>query len=138
MLKIHTLPPTGGDTLWASGYELYDCLSESMAAYLEGLTATHDAGFFHDEARRLGFPVREGPRGHPANVGTGLTAVHPVIRTNPVTGFKSIFVNRGFTKRINEVTKDESDMLLGYLFNVCEKGERDVLWLMFVRSARRS
>lgn len=36
-----------------------------------------------------------------------------------MTGWKSVYVNRGFTKRINGVTKDESDMLLQYLFNVC-------------------
>jgi alpha-ketoglutarate-dependent taurine dioxygenase len=36
-----------------------------------------------------------------------------------VTGWKSVFVNRGFTRRINGVTKDESDILLAYLFNVC-------------------
>lgn len=29
-----------------------------------------------------------------------------------------MYVNKGFTKRINGVTKDESDMLLQYLFNV--------------------
>ncbi|KAK2764452.1 hypothetical protein FQN54_009146 [Arachnomyces sp. PD_36] len=118
MLKIHTLPETGGDTLWASGYEVYDRLSPEMAKFLEGLTATHDATFFHDEAARLGNPLRKGIRGSPLNVGTALTAVHPVIRTNPVTGWKSLFVNKGFTKRINGVTKDESDMLLNYLFNL--------------------
>lgn len=118
MLKIHTLPKTGGDTLWASGYEVYDKLSPSLAAYLETLTATHDATFFHDEAARLGQPLRATPRGHPLNIGTGLTSVHPLIRTNPVTGWKSVFVNRGFTKRINGVTKDESDLLLKYLFDL--------------------
>lgn len=35
-----------------------------------------------------------------------------------VTGWKSVYVNKGFTRRINGVTKDESDMLLQYLFNV--------------------
>lgn len=82
MLKIHTLPPTGGDTLWASAYEVYDRLSPAMATFLEGLTATHDASFFHDEARRLGNPLRKGVRGSPLNVGEELQAVHPVIRTN--------------------------------------------------------
>ncbi|KAL4891567.1 tfdA family taurine dioxygenase [Aspergillus ambiguus] len=118
MLKIHTLPETGGDTLWASGYEVYDRLSPQMAEFLEGLTATHDASFFHDEARRLGNPLRKGIRGSPLNHGEDLKAVHPVIRTNPVTGWKSVYVNKGFTKRINGVTKDESDMLLQYLFNL--------------------
>ncbi|KAB8074197.1 hypothetical protein BDV29DRAFT_191104 [Aspergillus leporis] len=118
MLKIHTLPETGGDTLWASGYEIYDRLSPEMAEFLERLTATHDATFFHDEARRLGNPLRKGIRGSPLNSGEELTAIHPVIRTNPVTGWKSVYVNKGFTRRINGVTKDESDMLLQYLFNL--------------------
>lgn len=82
MLKIHTLPPTGGDTLWASGYEIYDRLSPAMRTMLEGLTATHDARFFLDEAARLGNPLRKGVRGNPLNQGDSLTAVHPVIRTN--------------------------------------------------------
>lgn len=147
MLKIHTLPPTGGDTLWASGYEMYDRLSPAMQTMLESLTATHDAKFFLDEAERLGNPLRKGIRGNPLNQGDRLTAVHPVIRTNrklnmmdrillgwrlqrkwvsmltykpciAVTGWKSVYVNKGFTKRINGVTKDESDLLLGYLFNL--------------------
>jgi alpha-ketoglutarate-dependent taurine dioxygenase len=118
MLKIHTLPPTGGDTLWASGYEIYDRLSPAMQIFLEGLTATHDAKFFLEEAERLGNPLRQTIRGHPLNHGNSLTAEHPVIRTNPVTGWKSVFVNKGFTRRINGVTKDESDLLLKYLFDL--------------------
>ncbi|KAJ1329266.1 sulfonate dioxygenase [Microdochium nivale] len=118
MLKIHTLPATGGDTLWASGYEIYDRLSEPMKKFLEGLTATHDANFFHDEAERLGNPLRKGVRGSPLNQGSDLKTTHPVVRTNPVTGWKSVYINKGFTKRINGVNKDESDMLLTYLFNL--------------------
>ena len=53
-----------------------------MAQFLEGLTATHDAKFFHDEAERLGNPIRKGFRGSPLNYGSALEAVHPVIRTN--------------------------------------------------------
>ena len=85
---------------------------------LEGLTATHSGAFFHDEARRLGNPLRTGIRGSPFNHGPELETVHPVIRTNPVTGWKSVFVNKVFTKRINNVTRDESDWLLSYLHGV--------------------
>jgi hypothetical protein len=104
--------------LWASGYEVYDRLSDPMKKFLEGLTATHDASFFHDEARRLGNPIRNGIRGSPLNQGENLYAVHPLIRTNPVTGWKSVYVNKGFTKRINGLSKDESDTLLAYLFGL--------------------
>lgn len=109
-----------------------------MQEFLEGLTATHDAKFFLDEAQRLGNPLRDGIRGSPLNFGSSLEAVHPVIRTNreyqfriqphsrklrlrsiiAVTGWKSVFVNKGFTKRINRVTRDESDLLLQYLINL--------------------
>lgn len=89
-----------------------------MQAFLEGLTATHDASFFHDEAARLGNPLRQGERGSPLNKGGDLKTTHPIIRTNPVTGWKSVYVNKGFTKRINGVSKDESDVLLNYLFSL--------------------
>lgn len=94
-----------------------------MKGFLEGLTATHDASFFHDEAARLGNPIRRGVRGSPLNQGTDLWAEHPVIRTNPVTGWKSVFINKGFTKRINGVSKDESDVLLGYLLNLVTQND---------------
>ncbi|KAM0787040.1 hypothetical protein ACM66B_006306 [Microbotryomycetes sp. NB124-2] len=118
LLKIHTLPPTGGDTLWASAYEAYDRLSPSFAKFLEGLTATHDANRFHDVAKNEGTTAYEGVRGHPLNDGPDYSATHPVIRTNPVTGWKGLFVNFGFTKRIKELTKDESDRVLEYLFKL--------------------
>ncbi|KUJ09699.1 tfdA family taurine dioxygenase [Mollisia scopiformis] len=113
MLKIHTLPPTGGDTLWASGYEIYDRLSPATAAYLEGLTAIHDANFFNGIAERLGHPLREGVRGSELNQGKNLQTVHPVIRTNP------------FTKRIVELTKDESDVILKYLFDLVSQNHEN-------------
>ncbi|KAH8110650.1 hypothetical protein DFH11DRAFT_757866 [Phellopilus nigrolimitatus] len=121
ILKLHTLPTingvvTGGDTLWASGYEVYDRLSPSFAKYLETLEAVHEARFFHLVADAAGIKIREGERGSPGNVGSHLEAVHPVIRTNPVTGWKSVFVNQNFTKRIVGVTRDESDTILKYLF----------------------
>jgi alpha-ketoglutarate-dependent taurine dioxygenase len=98
-----------------------------MKTLLESLTATHDANFFHDEAERLGNPLRKGIRGSPLNQGSDLKAVHPVIRTNPVTGWKSVYVNKGFTKRINGVTKDESDVILNYLFTlVCQNHDAQV------------
>ncbi|ESK83005.1 family taurine [Moniliophthora roreri MCA 2997] len=114
ILKIHTLPETGGDTLWASGYEAYDRLSPAFQKFLEGLTAVHNADFFNVYAEKHGLRIQD-PRGSPENTGSNLTAVHPVIRTNPVTGFKTLFVNKTFTKHILELTPDESDDVLDYL-----------------------
>ncbi|WWC87432.1 uncharacterized protein L201_002321 [Kwoniella dendrophila CBS 6074] len=114
-LQIRQLPKVGGDTLWASAYEAYDRLSPAYKTFLEGLTATHIGQGFIDILKKNGGTFRE-PRGSPENVGQDLSTVHPVIRTNPVTGWKGLFVNRGFTKRINELTQRESDVLLDFLF----------------------
>lgn len=107
ILYLHTLPSLGGDTLFSSMYAAYDALSERMKRYLEGLTATHDG--------KLAFG-RFDPQG------TFPVAVHPVIRTHPVSGRKVIYVNRGFTSHINEVPKDESDAILSFLYRHCEHG----------------
>jgi len=39
-LRMQSTPPSGGDTLWASGYELYDRLSPPFQNFFETLTAT--------------------------------------------------------------------------------------------------
>ncbi|OWZ62483.1 hypothetical protein AYX14_05291 [Cryptococcus neoformans] len=115
---------TAGDTLWASAYEAYDRLSPAYKTFLEGLTATHIGQNFIDIARKTNATFRE-HRGAPENVGQHLSAVHPVIRTNPVTGWKGLFVNRVFTKRINELTPQESDRLLEFLFEHVD-GNHDI------------
>jgi len=96
ILKIHTLPQTGGDTLWASAYEAYDRLSPAYQKFLEGLTAVHSAQRFKTIAARHGRTVRTDERGAPDNIGDELRAVHPVIRTNPVTGWKGLYVNKEY------------------------------------------
>ena len=63
--------------LWANAYEAYDRLSPQFAAFLEGLSAKHDANFFHLVAQAYGHEVRTETRGAPENVGDDFTAVHP-------------------------------------------------------------
>jgi len=115
ILKMLTLPPTGGDTLWASAYEAYDKFSPAFQTFLESLTALHSGEMFIEYAKKFNLKINDS-RGSPENSGTTLTAIHPVIRTNPVTGFKGLFVNKVFTTRIVELGPDESDNLLEYLF----------------------
>lgn len=86
-----TLPKTGGDTLWQSNYHTYDALSPTYAKMLEGLTASQDAERFREQSRVNGYKLRTSPRGSPDNVGAHLKASHPVVRTNQVTGWKSIY-----------------------------------------------
>ncbi|TKX23091.1 alpha-ketoglutarate-dependent sulfonate dioxygenase-like protein 1 [Elsinoe australis] len=111
-LRLTQLPSTGGDTLWASGYEIYDRFSPTYQRFLDGLSATFIGDGFHRASERGGFSLYDKERGSPENVGTELSAVHPVVRTNPVSGWKSIYSIGGFPKYINELNKEESDDLL--------------------------
>ncbi|KAI5805015.1 hypothetical protein EDC01DRAFT_354505 [Geopyxis carbonaria] len=106
-LKILTGPPRGGggDTLWSSQYAAYDLLSKPMQKYLESLTALHSAEEQATGSRALGRTVRREP----------VVTEHPLVRTNPVTGWKSLFYNPGFIKSIKGIPKMESDAIIAYL-----------------------
>lgn len=130
-LKVLTGPPRGGggDTLWSSQYAAYDALSSHMQNYLKGLTALHTANMQASDSRALGRTVRREP----------ITTEHPLIRTNPVTGWNSLFFNPGFVTKIVGIPKTESDAIIRYLTEVVattqeaharfQWGENDVaLW----------
>lgn len=98
----------GGDTLFASGYGIFDKLSEPMQHYLESLSALHSGIDQAKGAAAAGNHIRR-----PA-----MESIHPIVRTHPVTGWKSIFVNPAFTKHIVGVPKLESDRILGMLYDL--------------------
>jgi len=113
VLHMHTVPPFGGDTLFASMSAAYDALSDRMKTYLSGLTATHD-GERVWRGRYSGQGIDDTGKSYPR-------AVHPVIRTHPVTRRKGLFVNAVFTTQINELPKNESDDILAFLYKHCNQ-----------------
>jgi taurine dioxygenase len=110
ILYLHTVPPVGGDTVFASMYAAYEGLSERMKKYLDGMTATHDGERVF--AKIVNDPTKRFPQ-----------SVHPVVRTHPVSGRKALFVNKQFTARINDIPKHESEGLLSFLYAHCARPE---------------
>jgi len=102
ILHMVKCPEIGGDTMWSSLSAAYEALSDPLKDLCDGLTALHDAR----------------PHGKPEK-----TAIHPVVRTHPETGKKILYVNEHFTRRIVEMSMDESDMLLSYLTKWVTKPE---------------
>lgn len=113
ILHLHTIPPSGGDTLFASMYAAYEALSDRMKSYLEGLTATHSGDHVY-RGRYKDQGVDDAGKVYPTNV-------HPVVRTHPVTGRKALYVNSTFTVKINEVSRDESEGVLKFLYDFTAK-----------------
>lgn len=124
-LRLTQLPKTGGDTLWASGYEIYDRISTPVQKFLETLTAHFARPDFTAAAVRGGFTIYSKARGSPENVGDSLSADHPVVRTNPVTGWKSVYPVGQHAQYIKDVTAEESDMFLGW-FKTLLKDNHDL------------
>ncbi|KAE8340330.1 hypothetical protein BDV24DRAFT_175408 [Aspergillus arachidicola] len=122
-LRLTKLPETGGDTLWASGYDMYDRISKPYRTFLETLTATHVADGFHRASAAGKFDLYEKPRGSPLNVGVDLGADHPIVRTNPITGWKSIYAV-GFPglKKVNGLTVRESENMFNYFHDMITYG----------------
>jgi taurine dioxygenase len=111
ILHITRVPDNGGgDTSFANMYAAYEALSPSLRGYLEGLTAVHASlksanHQYRDKEDYMRFPESE----------------HPIVRTHPETGRRALFVNRGFTTRIPQLTARESSALLGLLFDHAEE-----------------
>lgn len=102
VLNALEMPASGGGTMWSNQYLAYEGLSAPMKQLVAGLHARHDA---------LNY-------GHPEQ-----NAIHPVVRKHPETGRPCLFVNRQFTRRIVELSRDESEGLLAILFAHAEKPE---------------
>lgn len=116
-LKLTELPITGGDTLWANGYALLEKFSPSFRAYLETLTGTYSQDMFNKLSDLKNFDLYSETRGAPENYGDELIAKHPIVRTNPVTGWKSLFaVGHHFTA-INEVSPIESALIKKFILD---------------------
>jgi taurine dioxygenase len=107
------LPPAGcsaspSGTLFASQSAAYDALTPAFKTFLDGLTATHSGDRSYRRTNRL-LGIDDRDRVFP-------TAVHPVVRTHPVTRRKALFVNGNFTLHINELSAEESRAVLDFLY----------------------
>jgi taurine dioxygenase len=126
LLSARLLPPSGGDTLWASGIAAFEALSAPYRRLLAGLHAEHD--FLKSfPAHRFARTPEERARWEAAR-DKHPPVLHPVIRTHPVSGRHGLFVNEGFTTRITDLSASESDAVLRQLFTHVAKPEFTVRW----------
>ena len=97
MLTPAELPEVGGDTMWASMYAAYEALSSERQRLLDGLEVLHSTV-------RVPFLKQT------------MSAVHPAVIRDAVTGRKALFVNSNWSERFVGMGDDESEALLRMLF----------------------
>jgi taurine dioxygenase len=130
VLRCVECPPVGGDTMWSNMVLAYEKLPEVIKAQIAGLRARHSIECTFGAAmpieKRLALKAQ-----YP-------DAEHPVVRTHPETGEKTLFVN-GFTThftnfhtphnvRYGQDFTQGSSALLQYLVSQAAIPEYQVRW----------
>ncbi len=111
-----TIPPYGGDTLFANQYLAYEQLSDGMRRMLDGIGAVHSAKYAYSAPTTVDKYEGKTTMSYRRSDVVEAEVVHPVVRTHPVTGRKALYVNPMFTVRFDGMTEEESRPLLDYLF----------------------
>jgi len=109
------VPPADGDTLYVDMTAAYDALDPDLKAELDGVQAAHT--YRHRYEMMVEAGVR--PPQSEEKMAEWADVLHPVVRTHPETGRKALFVNEGFTARIDGMSDDDSRRLLNRLAQHC-------------------
>lgn len=120
ILYAREIPPTGGDTLFASMYAAYDALSDGLKTTLAGMRAMHSSRHVFGANNKYS-EDREGRIGNPELATQDAT--HPVVIRHPGSGRKALYVNPGFTLQFEGWTAEESRPLLDYLYRHASRPE---------------
>jgi taurine dioxygenase len=102
LLLARELPSAGGDTMFANQYDAFATLSAGMQDMLRNLKAVHSGEGYY---RLVGLDPADAP-----------VIAQPVARIHPETGRAALYVNRIWTKHFENMTVEESQPLLNYLY----------------------
>jgi len=123
-LRGVTIPPYGGNTLFANTAAAYRDLPEPLRALADTLDAVHTNSYDYatphlrkegDDERRAVFTSRP------------FETAHPVVRVHPKTGERALFIG-GFADRILGLSRSESRDILRLLQAYVTRPENTVRW----------
>lgn len=114
-----TIPPHGGDTLFADQHAAFDAMPSSLRARLDGRRAVHSARGGYAPAGVYGDADRAAGRSmdiRPSDTAMA-TQLHPIVRPHPETGRVGLFGCLGYVIGIDGLTGDEERELLTEWFH---------------------
>jgi len=112
MLYALEVPPSGGDTIFANQYLAYERLSAPLRQFLDGLVAINSSEKA-DVSRTREDMIRAAGDDRPR---PSYAAEHPVVRTHPETGRRSLYVNIAHSAQFKGMSEAESAPILDHLF----------------------
>ena len=113
-----TIPPVGGDTLFADQVVAYEHMPGDLRARVENLTAIHSAALGYAPDGAYGEADQE--RGRSMKILPSERALetceHPLVRTHHETGKRALFSSAAYIRGFVGLQKEESDALLMELY----------------------
>jgi alpha-ketoglutarate-dependent taurine dioxygenase len=103
------VPPTGGNTYFANMFAAYEALPADLKKAAEGKVAVHDASTNSAGMLRKGYEKV-------TDVREAMGARHPLVRTEPKTGRKALFLGRRPNSYVIGLEVAESEALLDALW----------------------
>ena len=103
-----------GNTVFCNMHAAYDELPAELKMRLDGMTITHDFAKFWEKMR-----AERGSKRPPltdAQRRAKPPVTHPVFLTHPITRKRVLYANPGYSMRINELSPEESEATLAFLF----------------------
>lgn len=117
MLVARELPPSGGDTLFASMYAAYDSLPDDLLEFVNTHSALHSGRHvFAEGGAYEAIPDFHNRIGNAAAGNELVDTVHPMVIEHPLSGKPALFVNPGFTIGIDGMADDEATTMLQRLY----------------------
>ncbi len=126
ILRAVTIPPYGGDTLWANTATAYAGLPEPLRALADSLRAVHSNEYDYAALRPDALPEALAQYREVFTSTTFLTE-HPVVRVHPETGERTLLLGN-FVQRIQGLTGRDSRALLDLFQAHIESPENTVRW----------
>ncbi|MBL25632.1 MAG: taurine dioxygenase [Rhodospirillaceae bacterium] len=119
MLYAKEVPEFGGDTLFANMYLAYDGLSSGMKKILDDVRIEASGGTRSAQAatQNKGSMNSKAP---PKNLST--SCFHPLFRTHPETGKKSLFIGNQ-VEGLKNFAREEAQPIIEYLRDFAERPE---------------
>jgi taurine dioxygenase len=99
MLYAESVTPEGGDTWFCDLGAAYAALPADLKARVEGRRAVHSAA---TADRRVGIQLTEEQRRNAPEIS------HPLVRTHPLAGEKTLYFSMNHTARIDGMSEDDS------------------------------
>lgn len=116
LLYALEVPPAGGDTGFCNMYRAYETLPAGVKERIETLACVHDSSLNSVGELRKGFREVSDPRETPG-------AVHPIVRTHPVTRRRALFLGRRRNAHVQGLDLADSEALLDTLWEHATRPE---------------